>query len=218
MARQCLSYLLEERCGSAGELRRGSGAVVCEAAVPYCPRDPEANPLYGVVAAHLETFLSRQRNRDRPVPGFVARELRSFLDCGVLARGFVRVHCDTCGEDRVVGYSCKGRGICSSCGGRRMADTAALLVDRVLPHVPVRQWVLSLPIVLRYRLAFDTTLVRDVLQIFVRTVFASLRRRARRQRGSRNGKCGAVTFVQRFGGALNLNVHLHTLVPMSSAT
>ncbi|MBN1669736.1 MAG: transposase zinc-binding domain-containing protein [Kiritimatiellae bacterium] len=35
--------------------------------------------------------------------------------------------------------SCKGRGFCPSCGGRRMADTAAHLVERVLPHVAVRQ-------------------------------------------------------------------------------
>ncbi len=35
-----------------------------------------------------------------------------------------------------------------------MADTAAHLVDRVLPEVPVRQWVLSLPFSLRYRLHF----------------------------------------------------------------
>jgi transposase-like zinc-binding protein len=54
---------------------------------------------------------------------------------------FVRVHCDACGKDRLVAFSCKGRGFCPSCGGRRMADTAAWLVDRVLPFVPVRQWV-----------------------------------------------------------------------------
>ena len=43
------------------------------------------------------------------------------------------------------------RGFCPSCGGRRMADTAAHLVDRVLPRVPVRQWVLTLPFCLRFR-------------------------------------------------------------------
>ncbi len=59
-----------------------------------------------------------------------------------------------------------------------MADTAAHLVDRVLPETPVRQWVLSLPHSLRYRLAYDTRLTSDVLRIFVRRVFASLRRRA----------------------------------------
>jgi hypothetical protein len=62
-----------------------------------------------------------------------------------------------------------------------MADTAAHLIDRVLPEVPVRQWVLSLPFALRYRLAYDAPLVREVLEIFVRCVFTSLRRRARKQ-------------------------------------
>jgi len=60
-----------------------------------------------------------------------------------------------------------------------MADTAAHLVDRVLPQTPVRQWVLSLPFSLRYRLAYDARLTRDVLRLFVRRVFASMRRRAR---------------------------------------
>ena len=55
-----------------------------------------------------------------------------------------------------------------------MADTAAHLVDRVFPRVPIRQWVLSLPYALRYRLAYDAGLMRDVLAIFTRTVFASL--------------------------------------------
>jgi hypothetical protein len=93
-----------------------------------------------------------------------------------------------------------------------MADTAAHLVDRVLPVVPVRQWVLSLPFGLRYRLAYDSRLAGEVLRIFVRRVFASLRRRARQRRRVDDPQCGAVTFVQRFGGALNLNVHFHTLV------
>ena len=77
-----------------------------------------------------------QRERGRLVPRFVERELRSFLECGILARGFLRVHCDACGLDRVVSYSCKSRGFCPSCCGRRMADTAAHLVDRVFPEVP----------------------------------------------------------------------------------
>jgi hypothetical protein len=52
-----------------------------------------------------------------------------------------------------------------------------------------------------------------VLGVFVRTVFASLRRRAARTRwGVVRGQCGAVTFVQRFGDALNLNVHFHSLL------
>ena len=109
-------------------------------------------------------------------------------------------------------FSCKGRGFWPSCGGRRMADTAAWLVDRVLPEVPVRQWVLTLPFALRYRLAYDAELTGAVLREFLRAVFAALRRRARRARSVPRGQCGAVAFVQRFGDALNLHVHFHALV------
>jgi hypothetical protein len=105
----------------------------------YARRRPEASVLYGVVQSELESFLARAQARERPVPRFVERELRGFLGCGILAHGFVRVHCDACGLDRVVAFACKGRGFCPSCGGRRMADTAAHLVDRVLPAVPVRR-------------------------------------------------------------------------------
>ena len=92
-----------------------------------------------------------------------------------------------------------------------MADTAAHLVDRVWPQVPVRQWVLTLPYPLRYRCAYDARLASAVLRAFLRALFAELRRRARRQWAARPDQCGAVTFIQRFGSALNLNVHFHTL-------
>ena len=93
-----------------------------------------------------------------------------------------------------------------------MADTAAHLVDRVLPAVPIRQWVLSLPYPLRYRFAYDASLTSGVLRAFLRALFAELRRRVRRHWGVRAEQCGAVTFLQRFGSALNLNLHFHTLV------
>ena len=137
-----------------------------DAAFQYTARHPETTVLYQVVAEQLETFLSRQQERDRPVPRFVEKEFRSFLDCGILARGFLRLHCQSCGHDRLLPFSCKGRVWCPSCGGRRMADTAAHLVDRVFPIVPVRQWVLSLPFALRYRVAYDARLMGAVLNVF----------------------------------------------------
>ena len=70
---------------------------------------------------------------------------------------------------------------------------------------------LSFPYALRYRLAYDAPLVSDVLAIFTKTVFVSLIRRAREFGAVRKAQCGAVTFIQRFGSALNLNLHLHML-------
>jgi len=177
----------------------------------YLPRRPEQTVLYRVVADSLETFLARAREQGRRVPRFVEREFRRFLDCGIPAHGFLRVRCDACGCERLVPFSCKGRGFCPSCAGRRMADTAAHLVDRVFPVVAVRQWVLTLPWALRYRMAYDACLTSDLLRVFTRAVFASLRRRAKRCGDRRKLRCGAVTFIQRFGDALNLNVHFHTL-------
>ncbi len=177
----------------------------------YTPHSPEQTLLHRVVREQLEPFLSRARARERPVPHFVEQELRAFLRCGILAHGFLRLRCDDCGHDRLVAFSCKRRGFCPSCGGRRMADTAAHLVDRVLPEAPVRQWVLTLPYPLRYRCAYDRELASQVLRAFLRSLFAELRRRIRRHWGVRAEQCGAVTFLQRFGSALNLNLHFHTL-------
>jgi ribosomal protein S27AE len=78
------------------------------------------------VQGHLETFLAQAaRLRDGDgVPQFVERGFRDFLRCGFLARGFARFRCGDCGLDRLVAFSCKGRALCPSCGGRRMAERA----------------------------------------------------------------------------------------------
>jgi hypothetical protein len=74
----------------------------------------------------------------------------------MLENGFARIHCPGCGLDRLVLFSCKGRGFCLSCGGRRTEDGAAYLCNRV---VLLRQWVLSLPKGLCYLLAHLDRLV-----------------------------------------------------------
>lgn len=85
--------------------------------------------------------------------------LESCLDCGILSRGFVRGACESCRHEHLVALSCEGRGFCPACGGRQMTAAAAHLVDNVFPtRAPVRQWVLSLPIRLRYLLAYDKAL------------------------------------------------------------
>jgi len=169
--------------------------------------------LHRVLSAHLATFLARvEADETRAgLPRRVRRELTAFLRCGILAYGFARVHCASCGKDALVAFSCKGRGFCPSCGARRMAEAAAHLVERVLPEVPVRQWVLTMPWRLRFLLASDPALCAAVRRTFLRAVLASYRERAARD-GIPAGRTGSVTVVQRFGSALNLNVHFHALV------
>jgi hypothetical protein len=89
-----------------------------------------------------------------------------------------------------------------------MESLAAHLVDRVLPDRPLRQWTLSLPFGLRPLLAADRSLLGAVHRIFIDRVFRSLRDKARRL-GVPDGRCGAISFIQRFSGALRANVHFH---------
>ena len=91
-----------------------------------------------------------------------------------------------------------------------MAQTAAHLVDAVLPRVPVRQWVLSFPIPLRILLAAHPQLLSAVLQIVHRGIATFLIRQSGLKRS--DTYAGAVTLIQRFGSAANLNIHLHCLV------
>ena len=95
-----------------------------------------------MVRDRFETFRAHAASlRDGDgLPRFVEQEFRTFFSqCGWLAGGLARFRCGDCGLDRLVPFLCKGRALCPSCGGRRMAERAAHLIDHVSPDVPVRQ-------------------------------------------------------------------------------
>ena len=85
---------------------------------------------------------------------------------------------------------------------------AANLVDHVLPHVPIRQLVLTMPFPLRFPLAFDGKLLGHVVRIFTDTVSTWYRHRVH---GLPDGETGAVTVIQRANSDLRLSPHFHTL-------
>ncbi|MBK7398399.1 MAG: transposase [Myxococcales bacterium] len=164
--------------------------------------------LHAVVREHLGSFLRHaEESYARALPVYVRRAFERYLRCGIPEHGFLRLRCEACSLDHVVAFSCKERGTCPSCAGRMMANTAAHLVDRVLPNVPIRQWVLSLPHALRALAARHPQLVNAIDKILYRAVERWMHRVA----GPKEGRAGAVTFVQRFGGSLNLHVHFHVL-------
>ena len=166
---------------------------------------------YRTIQEHWRTFTREREAEGRYLPAHVRREFESFLGCGVLANGFMRLKCDSCRYEKLVAFSCKRRGFCSSCGARRMSEQAAFLTDWVLPNAGVRQWVVSFPIQLRYWMARDSRLLTTVLGVVIRTIAGFQRKRAKGD-GFDSGESGSVTLVQRFGGSANLNIHFHTLM------
>ena len=83
---------------------------------------------------HYPEFRELRAREGRPLPACVQEEFEAYLKCGRLEEGFLRVRCEGCHAEKLVAFSCKKRGFCPSCGGRRMAETAALLADEVLPE------------------------------------------------------------------------------------
>ena len=115
-------------------------------AAPYVPRKPQETVLYALVKEHLRDFFDHAREAyEAPLPKYVRDEFRKYLECGDFAHGFVHLRCASCGLDLAVAFSYKVRGLCPSCAGRRMSGSAAHLVDRILPSVPTRQYVLAFP-------------------------------------------------------------------------
>ena len=95
-----------------------------------------------------------------------------------------------------------------------MAETAALLADEVFPDVPLHQWVISLtqstrcahgagpPFPLRFLFASRPKIMGKVLAIVYRVLATHLIHKAGFTHAT--ARTGAVTLIQRFGGALNL--------------
>ena len=181
---------------------------VARASTSYTPRKPHGTVLHRLVREHYATFVAHtEATYAAPLPRYVTDAFERYLACADFSRGFVRCHCDGCGHDVLVSFSCKQRGLCPSCGTRRMCDEAANITDRILPSAPVRQWVMSLPFELRGLAATKPDVLTALGRIFAEEVARATKRLA----GVAGAETGAVSFPQRFGGSLNLHVHFHLL-------
>ena len=175
----------------------------------YERHQPEQTLLYQLAEQHYPAFKASMEAQGQYLPRYIQQEFDDFLQCGRLEYGFLRVRCEDCHHEHLVAFSCKRRGFCPSCGARRMAERAALLIDEVFPKEPIRQWVLSFPFQLRFLLARHPELMGQVLSIVYRTLSTHLIKKVGFTKAT--AQTGSVTLIQRFGSALNLNVHFHML-------
>ncbi len=144
----------------------------------YQHHQAEKTLLYQLVSNYYPAFTEYLAREGKVLPDYVQREFEAYLKCGKLERGFLRVRCGNCQEERLVAFGCKRRGFFPSCGVRRMAESAALLVDEVFPHQPMRQWVLSFPFQLRFLFASRPLITGQVLGIVYRVIATHLIKKA----------------------------------------
>jgi len=90
---------------------------------------------------------------------------------------------------------------------RRMSNTAAHLVDHVIaPDVTLRQWVLTVPFELRLLTRARPDALSAVGRIFIQEI-QRWQRQLTQALGLERAEGAAVSFCQRFGSSLNLNIH-----------
>ena len=155
------------------QFRKGAGHAPRAAAARLATRDrgaacyqrhrPEQTLLYRIVDEYSPAFMAHLAEQGSELRGYVQREFEDYLKCGRLDHGFLRVRCESCHAEHLVAFSCKRRGFCPSCGARRMAESAVLLVDEVLPEQPMRQWVLSFLCMANCKLLPDSELLASLL-------------------------------------------------------
>jgi hypothetical protein len=176
----------------------------------YVHRDPYNTDLHCLIRENYRQVFFDKEIQGINLPFHLEREFKKYLTCGILAYGMARFRCPCCSEEKIVAYSCKSRTICPSCTGRRTADTAKHLLEEVIPEVPVRQWVLSMPYAFRFLLATRPEFLRAALAVYHRAINNFYLKKAKELKLQKS-KTGAITCIQRFGSNLGLNVHFHTL-------
>jgi len=174
----------------------------------YRQRRPEKTALFQVIKKNYLPWRKTRNDQENPIPHYMENIFQKYLGCGILAKGFACAHCEGCSKDFLIAYSCKTRGICPSCNQRAMVQTAAHLIDSVLPRVPFRQFVISFPLRIRHYLETHK-LLQAVLKIVVdeirKTVIAC-------SPPTSNPQIGAISFIQHFGNTLNYHPHFHIIV------
>ncbi len=141
--------------------------------------------------------------------GLADEAVARYLDCGVWDNGFARVRCRKCPQEFLVAFSCKGRGLCPSCGAKRAAELAAFLVDEVVEDVGHAQWVFTIPKMLRVYFLHHRELLGELSRAAAETVKELLAEAAGEEEGFRPG---VVAVVQTFGDRANFHPHVHALV------
>jgi hypothetical protein len=141
----------------------------------YRPREAQATALYHLVEDNFDELERTWDERYEKQHGFwrpiIRHVVEQYLECGDLLCGFARLRCTSCRKDLLLPYSCKRRCFCSSCHQKR-ALLFAEHVDRdVLGDLPVRQYVVTIPKMLRLCFKYDRNLIGVLSQCF----FASIK-------------------------------------------
>jgi hypothetical protein len=153
----------------------------------------------------LLSLFSREFGFFRPV---ISRIVRKYLECGDLEQGFARVRCPDCHHEYLLAFSCRGRWFCPSCQSKKVVQFGSHLQDNVLFPVLHRQYVFSIPKIIRRFFLYERKLLGKSSQCAA----SSLTRFFRITFGKNLRIPGIALAIQTFGDYAKWHPHLHALV------
>jgi transposase-like zinc-binding protein len=155
----------------------------------YRPRNPRASPLWQCAKRHGAELRASGRLRR----ALEAQVVERFIRCGDPHHGFARIYCDACGHDYLLAYSCKTRYFCPSCHQKRVLLYGEWVEENVLEPVAHRQYVFTVPRLLRPIFGRHRAWLGEICRIAARLLVAAY---AAAASGARPG---LILFVQTFG-------------------
>jgi hypothetical protein len=187
--------------------------VECHSQGIYRPRNAQDTALYHLVEDHFEELERVWDERYEREYGFWRPEIRrvveQFLECGDLRCGFARLRCAACRKDLLLPYSCRRRCFCPSCHQKRALLFAEHVDEEVLGDLPVRQYVVTIPKMLRLCFKYDRKLLGLLSQCF----YGSIKELFQETSHERHSLPGMIASLQSYGDEpTRFHPHLHSLV------
>ena len=177
----------------------------------YRRREPERTELYRIIYQerdNLERFWEEHfQSQFGVLRDCVKKTLDEYLNCGILAHGCARAVCQTCNHSELVAFSYKKRGVCPSCAAKRAVLFAEHIHENVLPPVPQRHCVFSIPKRLRVFFRYN----RSLLSILYHAAWKTIKDLV--TAAIPGGTTGAILVAQSAGNSINFNPHLHGIIP-----
>ncbi len=177
----------------------------------YHPRTPEDSPLWHLLSKHFIHFaygydknFTKEYGFYRPI---ITEVVNDYLKCGDLKKGFARVRCPDCHHEYLLAFSCRGRWFCPSCHAKKVVQFGELLHENILYPVPHRQYVFSIPKILRKYFLYNRKLLSKLCQCAQKSLLAYLRTVL----GLKDGILGSVMAIQTFGDYARWHPHIHSI-------
>ena len=178
----------------------------------YRGRKPRESPLWQLFDHHFDEFeyryddlFSREYGFFRPV---ISHIVRKYLECGDLDQAFARVRCPDCHHEYFLAFSCRGRWFCPSCHSKKVVQFGSHLQDNVLFPVPHRQYVFSIPKIIRRYFLYDRKLLGKLSQCASSCLTSFFRITL----GKKLGIPGIALAIQTFDDYAKWHQHVHALV------